>query len=259
VGQIWAGKNWGAQYIPRVGQEVIVSYLDGDPDNPIVIGSVYNPLHMPPYALPDNAMQSGVKSQSAPGGDRGASNELRFDDKKDAEQIYLHAQKDMQVLIENNQTITVGGEKKDKGDRTTTVANDDTLNVKHDRVVNVDNDLRATIKHDETRTVQGKRKTDVTGEDALTAQSYKLKAQQEISFEVGAAKILMKSDGTVEISGVNVTVKGNNSVTIDGGQTAVKGVQLDMTGKKTTVDGAAQLDLSSTGVASLKGSLTKIG
>jgi type VI secretion system secreted protein VgrG len=267
VAQSWAGKSWGAQYIPRVGHEVVVSFIDGDPDRPIVIGSVYSPLNMPPYALPDNAMQSGVKTQSAPKGDLGAANELRFEDKKGSEHVYLHAQKDMQVLIENNQTITVGGEKKDKGDRTTTVANDDTHNVKHDHIVNVDNDQKVTVKgkhvttveKDEQRTVKGKRTTDVTGDDVATAASYKFTAQKEITFEVGPAKIVMK-DGKIEISGVDITIKGNNGITLDGTQTAIKGgATLDLSGKQVTVDGSAKLDVSSSGVASLKGSLTKIG
>jgi type VI secretion system secreted protein VgrG len=267
VAQSWAGKNWGAQYIPRVGQEVVVSFLDGDPDRPIVIGSVYSPMNMPPYALPDNAMQSGVKTQSAPKGDLGAANELRFEDKKGSEHLYLHAQKDMQVLVENNQTVTVGGEKKEKGDRTTTIANDDTLNVKHDRIVTVDNDLKLTVKHDliasvehdEKRAVKGKRTTDVTGDDVATAASYKFTAKKEIAFEVGAAKIVMKSDGKIEISGVDITIKGDKGVTLDGAETAVKAVTLDVSGKQVTVDGTAKLDISSSGVASLKGSLTKIG
>jgi type VI secretion system secreted protein VgrG len=266
VAQSWAGKNWGAQYIPRVGQEVVVSFLDGDPDRPIVIGSVYSPQNMPPYALPDNAMQSGVKTQSGPEGDLGAANELRFEDKKGEEHLYLHAQKDMQVLVENNQTITVGGEKKDKGDRITTIANDDTLNVKHDCIVNVDNDRKATVKgkhvttveKDEERAVKGKRTTDVSGDDVATAANYTFTAKSSITFEVGPAKIVMK-DGKIEISGVDITIKGNNGVTLDGAQTAVKGVQLDMSGKQVAVDGTAKLDISSSGVASLKGSLTRIG
>jgi type VI secretion system secreted protein VgrG len=192
---------------------------------------------------------------------------LRFEDKKGSEHVYLHAQKDMQVLIENNQTITVGGEKKDKGDRTTTVANDDTHNVKHDHIVNVDNDQKVTVKgkhvttveKDEQRTVKGKRTTDVTGDDVATAASYKFTAQKEITFEVGPAKIVMK-DGKIEISGVDITIKGNNGITLDGTQTAIKGgATLDLSGKQVTVDGSAKLDVSSSGVASLKGSLTKIG
>lgn len=251
VAQSWAGKNWGAQYIPRVGQEVVVSFLDGDPDRPIVIGSVFNPLQMPPYALPDNATQSGLKSQSAPGGERGAANELRFEDKKDAEEIYLHAQKDMQVVVENNQTIKVGGDKKKEGNRTTTVANNDTLTVTKD--------LAVTVDGDERRTVKGKRATEVTGDDVVKVQSLKLEAKKEISLQVGPAKIVLKSDGTVEISGVEVTVKGDKSVDVNGSQMTVGGVEVSLKGTKTIVDGSATLDLTASGVASLKGSLTKIG
>ncbi|MEJ1963369.1 MAG: type VI secretion system tip protein TssI/VgrG [Gammaproteobacteria bacterium] len=169
VAQSWAGKNWGAQFVPRTAQEVVVSFLEGDPDRPIVIGSVFNAEHMPPYDLPANGTRSGVKSDSSPASTKGASNELRFEDKKDAEEIFLHAQKDMQVVIENNQTIKVGGAHKDKGDRTVTVANDDVLNVEHD--------LTVSVKHDESRTIKGDRKAAITGDDgADVKKSYRLTA-----------------------------------------------------------------------------------
>jgi type VI secretion system secreted protein VgrG len=106
VAQLWAGKRWGAQFMPRVGQEVVVSFLDGDPDRPLIIGSVYNADNMPPYTLPDSKTQSGVKSRSLQGGPDDA-NELRFDDKPGSEQLLIHAQKDLREEAENNHDIDV--------------------------------------------------------------------------------------------------------------------------------------------------------
>ena len=88
VAQLWAGKNWGMIHIPRVGQEVIVSFLEGDPDRPIITGRVYNGDAMPPYGLPDNATQSGIKSRSSKGGAEANFNEIRFEDLKGSEQLY---------------------------------------------------------------------------------------------------------------------------------------------------------------------------
>ncbi|CAD6552072.1 Actin cross-linking toxin VgrG1 [Paraburkholderia kirstenboschensis] len=118
VAQMWAGKRWGAQFIPRVGQEVVVSFLDGNPDRPLIIGSVYNADNMPPYSLPDNKTQSGVKSRSHAGGGSEDYNEIRFEDKKGGEQVLIHAQKDLleesehdhNVQVAHNYTLSAGNQ-----------------------------------------------------------------------------------------------------------------------------------------------------
>jgi type VI secretion system secreted protein VgrG len=106
VSQIWADRGWGAIYIPRVGEEVIVGFLEGDPDQPIITGCVYNGDNNVPYALPANKTQSGIKSRSVPGP---GSNEFRFEDKAGSEEIWLHAQKDFTRKVENNETINILG------------------------------------------------------------------------------------------------------------------------------------------------------
>ncbi len=253
VAQSWAGKNWGAQYVPRVGQEVVVSFLDGDPDHPLIIGSVYNADQMPPYELPANPTQSGVKSRSSKRARPENFNEIRFEDKKGSEEIYIHAEKNMQIVVENNQTITVGADKKDPGDRTTTIKNDDKLSV--------GNDLTTTITGKETRTVEKDRVTTLKANDQTdVTNKYTLKAGDQITLEVGQAKIVMKSDGTIEMTGMQMKIKGNSKVEIDGHADAPSPAQqLDVKGTKTAVEGSGMLDLASSGIASLKGSLTKIG
>ncbi|MFQ3651991.1 MAG: type VI secretion system tip protein TssI/VgrG, partial [Gemmataceae bacterium] len=118
VGTPWAGKQWGMIHIPRIGQEVIVAFEEGDPDRPIAVGSVYNAAQMPPYVLPDNRTQSGLKTRSTLSGTEDHFNELRFEDKKDQEQVYFHAERNFDRVVENNDTLKVGFEKKDKGDQT---------------------------------------------------------------------------------------------------------------------------------------------
>jgi type VI secretion system secreted protein VgrG len=252
VAQSWSGKGWGAQFVPRVGQEVVVSFLEGDPDRPIVIGSVYNAEHMPPFALPDEVTRAGFRSSTSPSGGKDNFNELRFEDKKGSEEIYLHAEKDLQVVVENNQTLSVGATKKDKGDRTTTIQHDDKLTV--------GNDLTVSVTGKETRTVTKDRATSAKENDKLdVAKKYTLTAGDTITLECGLAKILMKKDGTVEISGKDVKVKGSLKATVDATQTAISGTQVDVKGTKTAVQGSGTLDLASSGIASLKGTLTKIG
>lgn len=260
VAQGWAGQGWGAQHLPRVGQEVVLSFLEGDPDHPIIIGSVYNAEQMPPYALPDQKTKSGLKSRSLADGTAENFNELRFEDKKGEEEIYLHAEKNLQVVVENNQTISIGAEKKDKGDRSVTIQNDDALTVGNDRKVTVKHNLETTVKEQETRTVEKGRKTTVKEDDeADIKKKFTLTAGDEITLKVGLAKIVMKKDGTIEISGKQVKVSGTAKAEVDAPQTAVSGTQLNLKGTKTAVQGTGMLDLASSGIASLKGSLTKIG
>lgn len=108
VSQSWAGKGWGTMQIPRVGQEVLVDFLHGDPDKPIIVGCIYNGSSMPPYPLPANATRSGVKSRSSKGG--AGFNEIRFEDKKDSEQLFIHAQYNHDVRVKNDQKTWVGND-----------------------------------------------------------------------------------------------------------------------------------------------------
>ncbi len=107
VAQMWAGKSWGAFYIPRIGAEVIVSFLEGDPDRPIITGTVYNATQVVPYNLPGEKTKSTIKTNSSLGGK--GFNEIRFEDKKGAEEIFTHAQKDQNEVVENNMTTKVKG------------------------------------------------------------------------------------------------------------------------------------------------------
>lgn len=118
----WTGKNWGAIAIPRIGQEVVISFEEGDPDRPMCIGMLYNDRTMPPYDLPDNKTQSGIKTNSSKGG--GGFNELMFEDKKGEELVRFQAEKDFKQIVKNDADITIGKEKNKPGNMTLFVQND---------------------------------------------------------------------------------------------------------------------------------------
>jgi type VI secretion system secreted protein VgrG len=143
----WAGKAWGGIAIPRLGQEVIVDFLEGDPDQPIVTGRVYNAEQMPPYDLPANKTQSGVKSRSSKGGSAANFNEIRFEDLKGSELVTIHAEKDQSISVEHDESHTVGH------DRTKTIDHDETSHIKHDRTETVDNNETITVHGNRTETV----------------------------------------------------------------------------------------------------------
>jgi type VI secretion system secreted protein VgrG len=147
VSYAWAGKGWGAVHIPRIGQEVIVDFLEGDPDEPIVVGRVYNAEQMPPYDLPGNKTQSGIKSRSSQGGGPANFNELRFEDKKGSELVTLHAEKDQSISVENDESHSVGH------DRTKSVGHDETTSVTNNRTESVGNNETISIGANRTEKV----------------------------------------------------------------------------------------------------------
>ena len=130
VSQAWAGSNWGSIHIPRIDQEVVVSFLEGDPDRPLVTGRVYNEDMMPPYPLPDNQTQSGMMSRSSKGGTAELFNEIRFEDKSGEEKIYFHGQKDFERVVENNDVLKVGSAEAEDGSQTIEVWKDRSAEIK---------------------------------------------------------------------------------------------------------------------------------
>ncbi|GLQ31860.1 type VI secretion system Vgr family protein [Litoribrevibacter albus] len=193
VSQTWAGKRWGAFFFPRVGQEVLVEFLNGDPDQPIIIGAVYNADLMPPYDLPANKTQSGIKTRSTKTGSDTNFNELCFEDDKGNELIMLHAEKDHHLKVKNDQVDWIG------------------------------NDRKTTIDSNETVTIAKDRNTKIDGGDTLKiAKKLTIEAGQEISLKTGGASITMKSDGTITIKGNKVTVEGATT-NVKGSQVVIKG------------------------------------
>lgn len=155
VSHPWAGSNYGAIHIPRIGQEVIVDFLGGDPDYPIITGRVYNAMQMPPWTLPANKTQSGILTRSSKGGAAGAgqgagvgdANALRFEDKKGEEQLWLHAQKDQLTEVEHDEDKWVGN------DRRKTIDRDETTQVHRHRTETVDGNETITIHQNRTERV----------------------------------------------------------------------------------------------------------
>lgn len=176
VAQIWSGLGWGFMFLPRIGMEVLVDFLEGDPDRPLVVGSVYNGQNPPPYALPDQKTRSTIRTSSTPGGD--GFNELRFEDAKDAEEMFLHAQKDFnEVVLHNhstqvkaNQTNSVDGNQSESvgGDQSMSVKGKRTKTVDKDETTTVHGKRTETVDQDEKITITGTRTEEVTGQEKLT-------------------------------------------------------------------------------------------
>ncbi len=231
VMQSWAGNQWGTSFIPRMGHEVIVNFLDGDPDRPIVTGSVYNGKNKPVYS---SKTQSGIKTRSTKKATAENFNELRFEDKKGSEQIYIHAEKNMDTRVENDETLTVDNDrtkliKRDENstienDRNKTVNNNQTERIKKNKTINVGVDHNETIDSNMTIHVDKDLKESVSGnytesvvkDYSLRARTITMDADDKITIRTGAAQIVMKSNGDITISGKTINIKGSSNVVIKG-------------------------------------------
>jgi type VI secretion system secreted protein VgrG len=246
VSQVWAGKGWGAIHIPRVGQEVIVDFLDGDPDRPIITGRVYHAQSMPPYSLPDNKTISGLKSSSYKGG--GGFNELRFEDKKGEEQIFVHAQKQMDIRVKADRFEYIGNNRhleveKDKlehvkvnshvlidNDHHVKVGRDHFLKVVGKQAIKVTGSHSKVVEGDVIEECKGKQSNVVTGDYYINADNICIHAKTNLTLKVGGSTIAIEADG-VEIKGASsaamkapvVDVKADGPATLEGASTTVKG------------------------------------
>ncbi|HEX5354726.1 MAG TPA: type VI secretion system tip protein TssI/VgrG, partial [Aquabacterium sp.] len=223
VSQPWAGQNFGFVHIPRIGQEVVISFLEGDPDQPLITGRVYNAQQMPPWDLPANATQSGVLSRSSKGGAYGNANALRFEDKKGAEQVWLHAEKNQDIEVENDETHWVGH------DRTKTIDHDETVHVKHDRTETVDNNEKITIGVNRTESVG-------SNEDITIGSNRTESVGSNEQITIGANRT--ESVGSNE----SITIGANRSISIGANETATVAQQRTHTVgvNETIAIGAAQ-------------------
>ncbi len=220
VSQPMAGKNWGWVSLPRIGQEVIVSFMEGNPDSPMITGRVYNAEQMPPYDLPENQTQSGIKTRSSKEGTAENFNEIRFEDKKGAEELYIHAEKNCNRVVENDDTLKVGFDKKDPGDQTIDIYNDrtETIEMGNETLTIKTGDRQETIeKGDDTLEIgMGNRDTNIKmGKDTL-------EAMQSIEMKVGSNSIKIDQSG-ITIKGIMVKIEGDAMAEMKSPMTTVKG------------------------------------
>ena len=228
VAQPWAGNGWGTYFWPRKGDEVVVNFIDGDPDKPVVVGSVYNAVNVPKYALPDNSTRTGILTRSSKGGTAANANELRFEDKEGSEEIYINAEKDMNTNVENANSRTVGADEtiSVQGNRKITVQKNQSIGVTGNQSIAVQGNQTESIKGNNVMGISGTSDATVTGKhrqlysaDAHITYGGDLNEKVAANYSLQTGSNVSQKTGSVFVieSGQEVHVKGGMTVTVEAG------------------------------------------
>ena len=276
VATTWAGKQWGAVQIPRIGQEVIVAFLEGDPDRPIIVGSVYNAEQGPPYALPGNKTQSGVKSRSTLGGGTDNYNELRFEDKKGSEQLIIHAEKDEIVEVEHDRTETIGNDATTKvgRDESYSVGRDQSVGVDGNQTVNVGKSRTESVGSDESISISGGRTESVGKDEGVSiGQNRNVSVGKDDNVDIGQHRtITIAKNDTIQVGETravqvgkddslnvakNLVIDAGESIEIKTGDASIemkKDGTITIKGKDITINGSGKINVKASSDVVVKGS-----
>jgi type VI secretion system secreted protein VgrG len=278
VTEQWAGKGWGVVAHPRIGQEVVVDFLEGDPDRPLITGRVYNAEQMPPVPLPAGMVVSGIKSKTHKGK---GYNELTLDDTAGKEKVNIHAQHDMSTTVEHDQSTTVHNNRTDTvdGTHTETIKKDTKITITdgpfvHDVAANtatyhVNKDLTENYDANQTTTVGKDQTTTVTKNITVVSTTGEIlvDAAKKITLHTGSSLLQMDSSGKITIAGVNIVVIGNTdikesapTIEISGGEKTSIGVgnQNMVCDKQQVATSGAAIKASATGKHDISGGLVTI-
>ena len=231
VSQGWAGAQFGHIAIPRIGHEVMVDFLEGDPDQPIIMGRTYHSTTEPPYALPEHKTRMTIKSKTHKGN---GFNELRFEDEKDREEIFIHAEKDQNNVVNNDETTQIGH------DRTEQVGHDETINIGNNRTETVGQDESLTVGRDQSNKINRNRMTKIEKDEVLNIGNHlsmdvyanqEVKIGRDYSHQTSrnavfkAGKELKQHSKNIKLTGTTqVNIRGKaGTIVIDGSGITLKG------------------------------------
>lgn len=276
VSHPWAGKNWGFIAIPRIGQEVIVDFLEGDPDQPIITGRVYNAEQMPPYTLPENMTQTGIKTRSSEDGDIENFNEIRFEDKKGQEQLFIHAELNQDIEVEHDETHWVGNDRRKNidhnetsaigNDRSESVGNNETISIGKNRnesvgsneSISIGKNRDESVGENESVTV-GKNRTVSIGDndDQNVGKNHTVSVGKNQTIEIGDTRSSRIGKDDMLRVGKNLVIDAGDSITIKTGKASLsmkKDGTIQIKGKNITLSGSGKVNVKASSTVTVKGS-----
>jgi type VI secretion system secreted protein VgrG len=260
ISNAWAGKNWGSIHIPRIGHEVVVSFLEGDPDKPLVTGSVYNADNMPPYELAAHKTQSGIKSRSSKEGNKDNFNEIRFEDEKGKEELRIQAEKDMNIGVKNIRKTFIGSALDEEG---TGEKHKDCPDIgEMNEQLTVFADRETFIKGNDTLKIaeegqasKGRVMTVFNGHHDLTVnkgdQNISIK-QGDITRKVDMGKVLEQATKSIEFK------VGGSSIKIEPAKITIKSTMIEINGQSMVDVKSIKTSVAGSAMVEVKGGIVKI-
>ncbi|MCW8327859.1 type VI secretion system tip protein VgrG [Photobacterium sp. SDRW27] len=257
VAQPTASNGFGIQFIPRIGDEVLISFIDGDPDRPVISGSIYNGKNKPPYST---ATQSGIKTRTTPNGSSNTANELRFEDKKDKEEVFLQAEKDLTINVKNDLNQTV------KGKANLDVEKAVSWTSKEAMSFNTEDQFSATakkdliVKSDATISSTAGKNAEISASSKIIVdgQSIDLKGKTKIKLSVGGSSIELSQSG-IKISGTQISIKGQAKAEMKAAMIAIQSqAKTDVKGALVEINGSAMTQVKAGAMVQVQGAIAKV-
>ncbi|CAK1996182.1 type VI secretion system secreted protein VgrG [Vibrio crassostreae] len=257
VSQGLASKGFGSQFLPRVGDEVLIQYIEGNPNRPVIIGSIYNKANAPAYS---SATQSGIKTRSTPKGSSKQGNELRFEDQKDKEHIYLHAEKDLLIDTNNDLTTTVKGKVTSKVEKTIDIEAKENIKLVTEKQLDVTSKDNLSAKSDKNITLDSGSNLEAAAKSSVKVDGSKVSitGKSKIELKVGASKIEISASG-IKIDAPQVSISGKGKAEMKAAMVSIEGQgKTDVKGALVTLNGSAMTQVKAGAMVQIQGAIAKV-
>ena len=273
VSQGLASQGFGLHFLPRIGDEVLVQYINGDPDQPVVVGSIYNGANPPPY---DSPTQSGLKTRTTPNGSSAQGNELRFEDQEDKQEVFLHAEKDLLIDVNNDAKAEIKGMKSTLVEKTLDVSSKENMSFATDKEFSTqskenlglssEKDLTLTSKGNLAATSDKDVSVDASSNASVTAkssvkvdgQAIEISGKTKIELKVGGSKIEISPSG-IKIEAPQVEVSGKAKADIKAAMVGIEGQgKTDIKGALVSVQGSAMTEIKAGAMVQIQGAIAKL-
>ena len=257
VAQPTASNGFGIQFIPRIGDEVLVSFIDGDPDRPVISGSIYNGKNKPPYSA---ATQSGIKTRSTPKGSSNTANELRFEDKKDKEEVFLQAEKDFNINVKNDLKQTIKGLASLEAEKTVSWKSKEAMGLETEDKFSASAKKDLSLQSDATINSKAGKNAEISASSKVLVdgQSIDIKGQTKIKLSVGSTSIELSQSG-IKISGAQISIKGQAKAEMKAAMITIESqAKTDVKGALVEVNGSAMTQVKAGAMVQIQGAIAKV-